>query len=288
MRVPDASIAAKYLINTHMMVKVVEFHPETQTVDVVQEVYDYINTTSGQYVVQNEFGEDVVAGIKVLDVLYDIPVKQMRYGQFQIQVCPKPGDTGYLEIFTEDLQNWVDNGGPCLANSAIRFMRKSSVFVPFVPNKTNCAEDYPLTNESFVIKSEHTTISITDPEEEEGEEQYGESIDISMRNGVSVKISADGSVSINCQNTTITATDSVTIDTPSTKITGTLDVDGAVTTGSTLTTGGDITSGGDVTTSGGISLDNHTHPVTTATSIVATGVNPTTPAITAETDAPTA
>ena len=242
------------------MVRVVEFHPETQTVDVVQEVYDYVNSPVGQFVVQNEFGEEVVAGVKVLDMLYDIPVKQTRYGQFAVQVCPKPGDTGYLEIFTEDLQDWIENGGPSIPNAALRFKRKNSVFVPFVPNNTNCAEDYPTTNESFVLKSAHTTIKISDPEEE-----GDESLEITMRNGVSLKISADGSISATCENTTISSYGSVTIDTPTATITGdttingTLQVDKEITTDSTIKSGGDITSGGDVKTSDGTSLDEHTH-----------------------------
>lgn len=249
---PDESIAAKYLINTHMMVRVIAFHPENQTVDVVQEVYDYVNTTEGDFVVQNEFGIDVTANVKVLDVLYDIPVKQERYGQFSIRCCPKEGDTGYLEIFTEDLQDWFKNGGPSVPWAALRFLRKNSVFVPFVPNNKNCATDYPTTNESLVIKSKRIAVNITDPE------QGNESINISMSNGVSLTISADGSITANCSNATINA--SSTTITGNTTINGTLQVDGAVTTGSTIQSGGDITSGGDVTTSDGTSLDNHTHP----------------------------
>lgn len=256
MIIPDEAYAAKFLINTHMLVKVVEFHPETQTVDVIQEVYDFINATNGEFVVQNEFGEDVVAGLKVLDILYDIPVKQTRYGQFSVQVCPKPGDTGYLEIFTEDIKDWVENGGPSIANAAKRFLRKNSVFVPFVPNKTNCAEDYPTTNDSLVIKSKRIAVSLTDPEE------GNESINISMSNGVSLTISADGSITANCSNATINA--SATTITGNTTINGTLQVDGAVTTGSTITSGGDIESGGDVKTSTGITLDTHTHSVINA------------------------
>lgn len=278
-RVPDASIAAKYLINTHMMVKVIEFHPEDQTVDVVQEVYDYINTTDGEFVVQNEFGEDVVVGIKVLDVLYGIPVKQERYGQFSVRCCPKPGDTGYLEIFTEDLQDWYENGGPSVANAAIRFLKKNSVFVPFVPNQKNCATDYPTTNDSFVVKSNRVTMTISDPE------NGTESVSIQMSNGVSLVISADGSITANCSTATINAQSSTTINTATATITGnttingTLQVDGAVTTGSTITSGGDIESGGDVKTSSGVSLDNHTHPVINAV--------PANPALPVVTDVPT-
>ena len=223
---PDESIAAKYLVNTHMMVKVVAFHPETQTVDVVQEVYDYVNTTDGDFVVQNEFGVDVTANVKVLDVLYDIPVKQERFGQFSIRCCPKEGDTGYLEIFTEDLQDWFKNGGPSVPWAALRFMRKNSVFVPFVPNNTNCAQDYPTNNESLVVKSNRITLTLADPEE------GNESVSLSMSNGVSLVISADGSITVSGSSATINA--------QSTTVNGDLQVNGTVTTSSTITSGGDI------------------------------------------------
>lgn len=261
---PDESIAAKYLINTHMMVRVIAFHPETQTVDVVQEVYDYVNTTEGDFVVQNEFGIDVTANVKVLDILYDIPVKQERYGQFSIRCCPKEGDTGYLEIFTEDLQDWFKNGGPSVPWAALRFLRKNSVFVPFVPNNKNCATDYPTTNESLVIKSNRVTMTISDPE------QGNESVSLSMSNGVSLTISADGNIIVNGTKATINAS--------STTINGSLQVNGEVTTSSTITSGGDINSGGDVITSSGISLDNHTHLVVNAV--------PSNPALPVVTDVP--
>lgn len=264
MQAPDAAVAAKYLINTHMMVKVLEFHPETQTVDVMQEVYDFVNTTDGSFVVINEFGVEVPANVKQLDVFYGIPVKQERFGQFSIRCCPKPGDTGYLEIFTEDIQDWVENGGPSVPWATLRFMRKNSVFVPFVPNNKNCASDYPTTNESLVVKSNRVTMTISDPE------QGNESVSLSMSNGVSLTISADGNIIVNGTNATINAS--------STTINGSLQVNGEVTTSSTITSGGDINSGGDVITSSGISLDNHTHPVINAV--------PSNPALPVVTDVP--
>ena len=260
MQAPDAAVAAKYLINTHMMVKVLEFHPETQTVDVIQEVYDYVNTTDGSFVVLNEFGVEVPANVKQLDVLYDIPVKQERFGQFSIRCCPKPGDTGYLEIFTEDIQDWVENGGPSVPWATLRFMRKNSVFVPFVPNKTNCATDYPTTNGSLVVKSNRITLTLTDPEDG----QSAESVSLSMSNGVLLTVSADGSVTVAC--------DSVGITADQTTIHGKLHVDGEVTTGST------IAAGGDVTTGKGTSLDNHTHLIKQVF-----GVTPATPTTVATT-----
>lgn len=256
---PDASIASKYLINTHMMVRVVAFHPEAQTVDVVQEVYDYVNTTEGDFVVQNEFGMDVPANVKELDMLYDIPVKQERYGQFSVRCCPKEGDTGYLEIFTEDLQDWFKNGGPSVPWAALRFLRKNSVFVPFVPNNKSAATDYPTTNDSFVVKSNRVTITVNDPDGE------AESVNITMSNGVTLTLSADGSINATCKTATIKAETSATIDTPETTITGnttingTLQVDKEVTTSSTIESGGDITSGGDVISSTGKTLDTHVH-----------------------------
>ena len=225
---PDESIAAKYLINTHMMVKVVEFHPDTQTVDVVQEVYDYVNTTEGDFVVQNEFGVDVTANVKVLDVLYDIPVKQERFGQFSIKCCPKKGDTGYLEIFTEDLQDWFKNGGPSVPWAALRFLRKNSVFVPFVPNKTNCAQNYPQDNSSFVIESNRTKTTIEDPED-------GEASITIQTPGATVFIDGAGKVRIETPETVISgktvledgrvdADSGLQISTPYASISGSLQV----------------------------------------------------------------
>ena len=56
---PESSIKAMYLIKTHYIMRVIEFHPEDQTVDLIQDVCEFCNTTTGDIVVQNELGYEV-------------------------------------------------------------------------------------------------------------------------------------------------------------------------------------------------------------------------------------
>lgn len=158
----DATIAAKYLIKTNYIVKVVEFNPETQTVDVIQDVFEFAHSVGGEFVRKNEFGVEVSAAILEPDVFVDVPVLQMRWGQFEIQCCPKPGDTGILAVFTNDINDWVQEGGPSIPNTDNHFMKNSCVFIPFVPNKKSCVNDYPTDNNSLVIKSANAKIVLTD------------------------------------------------------------------------------------------------------------------------------
>lgn len=158
----DATIAAKYLIKTNYIVKVVEFHPENQTVDVIQDVFEFAHSVGGEFVRKNEFGVEVSAAILEPDVFVDVPVLQMRWGQFEIQCCPKPGDTGILAVFTNDINDWVQEGGPSIPNTDNHFMKNSCVFIPFVPNKKSCVNDYPTDNNSLVIKSANAKIVLTD------------------------------------------------------------------------------------------------------------------------------
>lgn len=158
----DAAIAAKYLIKTNYICRVMAFHPETQTVDLVQDVLEFCNTPDGEFTINNEFGVDVSAGLVKPDVLLDIPVLQLRWGQFEIQCCPKEGDTGVLAVFVNDIHDWVENDGPSIPNTDNHFMKTSSVFIPFIPNKKNCVNDYPTDNNSLVIKSANAKIVLTD------------------------------------------------------------------------------------------------------------------------------
>lgn len=158
----DAAVASKYLIKTNYIFKVMAVHPETQTVDIVQDVLEFCNTPNGEFTINNEFGINVSAGIREPDVLLDIPILQLRWGQFAIQCCPKEGDTGVLAVFVNDIQNWMVNGGPSIPNTDEHFMKCNSVFIPFIPNYKNCAQDYPEDNNSLVIKSANAKIVLTD------------------------------------------------------------------------------------------------------------------------------
>ena len=275
----EDTILSKYMIRTHYIMKVLAFHPETQTVDLVQDVYEYTNTVAGQYRVVNELGMDVTASLQNLDVLYGIPVKQERWGKWHVQCCPAVGDTGYIEVMTNDIQDWVENGSLSIPWSDDHFLKKSCVFVPFVPNKTNCDPEYPANNDSFVIKSDKINITMTSPTQQEGEEEPGKEKVVLTMTGITLTIDAEGkvtldapdaAVSANCKTVEAKASDSVKIDTPETTITGKLNVDGDVTMGSKLDVTGDTTLAANLAVEG--TQITATDAVITCAGVVSTGV----------------
>ena len=220
---PDEAIAAMYLIKTHNIVRVIKFYPEDQTVDVIQDTFDLTNTPLGDITIKNEFGQEVTAALLEPPILYGIPVKQLRWGQFSIQACPKEGDTGYIEIFTNDITDWIENGGISIPNSDRHFAKDSCVFVPFVANKTNSTPDYVNDENTLVIKSATASITLTD-------------------NG------ATSDVKVVAKTITMEAEDGVSI-------TGDVAIDGDVSCTKTITADTDVVGGG-------VSLKDHTHQFT--------------------------
>lgn len=193
---PDASLKAMYLIKTHFIVKVIEFHPEDQTVDVIQDVCEFCNVNQGSITIQNELGYDVTVAPKKPTVFFGIPVKQERWGQFEIQCCPQEGDTGYLEVFTNDISDWVENGGPSIPMSDRHFAMDSCVFVPFIPNKKNCVADYVEDGTKLVIKSRGAKITITDNGEKSDVSIEADTMTVTAADGVSIAgdVSVDGKI----------------------------------------------------------------------------------------------
>lgn len=193
----DAAVASKYLIKTNYIFKVMAVHPEKQTVDIVQDVFEFCNVPNGEFTVNNEFGIDVSAGIRDLDVLLDIPILQLRWGQFAIQCCPKEGDTGVLAVFVNDIQNWMVNGGPSIPNSDDHFSKINSVFIPFIPNYQNCAQDYPTDNNSLVIKSDNAKIVLTDDGTNSGVSIEAKTVEVKATDGLSLNgnVNVDGDIS---------------------------------------------------------------------------------------------
>ena len=204
----DATLAAKYAIKTHYIMRVVEFHPETQTVDLIQDVFEFTNSPFGSMVVTNEFGNDIAVTLKAPDYIEGVPVKQERWGQFEIQACPVEGDTGYIEVFTNDIRDWVLNGGESIPWSDDHFLKHCCVFVPFIPNHVNAAKDYPLDNTKLVIKSKNASIVVTDSAPE-GEEPV---VDITTT-AKTININAEEGINVNGDVTvtgSITATGDIT------------------------------------------------------------------------------
>lgn len=231
---PEAYEAIFY-IKTHFIMRVLSFNPDAQTVDLIQDVYEYVNIPMGNMSIVNEFGNEVTVGLKEPTILKDIPVKQLRWGQFEIQCCPKEGDTGYIEIMTNDIRDWIQHGSRSIPWTDNHFMKESSVFVPFVPNYENRSTTYPEDNSTLVIRSENANITITD-KAEEGQEPV---VDIATTSNT-VHISAKDGVSV----------------------VGNLDVDGDITATGTITATGDIKSTDGDIIAGEISLKNHTHNFT--------------------------
>jgi len=234
---PESTLKSMYLIKTHYIVKVIEFHPEDQTVDVIQDVCEFCNTDSGSITIQNELGYNVTVAPKKPSVLVGIPVKQLRWGQFEIQACPQPGDTGYLEIFTNDITGWIQGGGLNVPISDRHFAMDSCIFVPFVPNAKNAVDDYVTDGTSLVIKSTNAKVKITD-KQEEGEDPV---VDIETTSKT-VHINAENGVSV----------------------AGNVDVTGDLTVSGTITADGDIKSTNGDVIAGTVSLKNHVHPFTYA------------------------
>ena len=183
---PEDSIKAKYLIKTHYIMRVIRFHPEDQTVDLIQDVYEFCNTLSGDMRLKNELGYDVTVAVQKPTVLARIPVKQERWGQFEIQCCPQEGDTGYIEVFTNDITKWMKEGGLSIPNSDRHFAKESCVFVPFVPNQKNCVTDYVTDNTKLVIKSRGAKITITDNGETSDVSIEADTMTVSAESGVSI------------------------------------------------------------------------------------------------------
>ncbi len=238
MYLTDETILAKYVIKTHYIVKVVAVHPEDQTVDVVEDVYRYVNSPVPFTTVINELGNPVDVGLSKKMKLLNIPVKQERWGQFAIQCNPAVGDTGYIEIMTNDIRDWMLNGSDSVPWSDDHFDERSCVFVPFVPNLTNKAETYPADNSQLIIKSNNLSITFTDKPAEQGQE--------AIKN-----ISVVGDV----------------------VMTGKLNITGDVTITGKLHTSGDIESDSDVK-AGTVSLKEHTHDGSTLKTTATVGTGP--------------
>lgn len=183
---PDSTILAKYVIKTHYIMKVIAFHPEDQTVDLIQQTYEFCNDQESDKTVINELGFEVSVGLLKPEILYGIPVKQDRWGQFEIQCCPQPGDTGYIEVFTNDISTWVKDGKLSVPSTDRHFAKESCIFVPFIPNQKNCVEDYPTDGTKLVIKSRGAKITITDDGEKSDISIEADTMTVTAQDGVSI------------------------------------------------------------------------------------------------------
>lgn len=193
---PDEAIASKYVIKTHYIVRVLAFYPEDQTVDVIQDTFEFTNTPMGDMTVMNEFGQEITVRLLEPSIIYGVPVQQLRWGQFEIQACPQEGDTGYIEVFTNDISSWKEEGGIAIPWSDRHFVKESCVFVPFVANKKNASTDYVPDGNSLVIKSATAKIILTDDGETSGVSIEAKTLTVNAEDGVSIAgdVTVDGTL----------------------------------------------------------------------------------------------
>lgn len=235
---PKETLLSKYVIKTHYIVRVMAVHPETQTVDVIQDSYELTLDANGDMMVLNVFGTEIPAGVAEPFVVMGVPVKQERWGQFEIQCCPEVGDTGYIEVFTDNIRKWVKEGIAAVPTTAEKFDVDSCVFVPFIPSKESASKDYPENNTKLVIKSNNVRVEIVDDEESKKKE-----INITSGN---VNITSD-----------INITGNVNME-------GDLSIEGNISSSGELKAEGKISAKGEISSekdvvAGGVSLKNHTH-----------------------------
>lgn len=254
---PPATLAAKYVIKTHYIMKVLEFHPEDQTVDLIQDVFEFTNAPQGPMTINNEFGNTVTVTLNNLDVIPHVPVKLLRWGQFEIQACPAPGDTGYIEVFTNDIRDWVENGGPSIPWSDAHFVKTNCVFVPFVPNAKNASSDYPAKedgsadNTKMIIKSANASIVFEDvlPNTMGSTNTV---ITVSTKNSSVELKDIDSGTGTPAVSLTAKADQINLIAPQGVTVTGNLTVSGGIVAGGTMTATGNMIGKADITTTGTI------------------------------------
>ena len=89
-------------------------------------------------------------------------------------------------MFTNDTRDWVINGSESIPWSDDHFLKHCCVFVPFIPNHKNAAENYPADNTQLVIRSKNASITITDDGTTSSVKIGAKTMEISAEEGVSI------------------------------------------------------------------------------------------------------
>lgn len=261
-------------VRTMSIWKVVAVNPN-QTVNIECCYLDWFRTALGDTTLANCVGEFFNYSTIDPGILVDIPYRVIRNGQFRDMVTPAVGDVGTYTPTYEDMRNWFDSGRKIglASNIKMKPMHGAGVWEGYIQHSKDTQSDYPTDNQTRIIKSNRIKVTINDPLGEEGQPTGTESVTAEMT-GITIKISADGTISINapdanatlnCATATISASQSATIDSPETHITGdlsvggTADISGATTVGAALDVTG-IATASEFKTTGGVGLSTHTHP----------------------------
>ena len=266
-------------IKTMSIWKVVKVNPN-QTVNIECCFLDVIQDVLGELTMLSR--EEGLGQYSPFDrgILVDIPYRVRRNGQFRDMVCPAVGDVGTYTPTYEDMRRWFESGQKVVVPSTMRMttFHGTGVWEGYVQHDKDTQPDYPVDNQTRIIKSNRMTVTITDPLDENNQPIGTESVTVAMT-GITLSINADGTITlnapsascnINCTTANLTASSSVTVTTPETTFSGNVSIDGNATVGGTATIDGQTTVGGalsvtgtataaEFTTTAGIGLSTHTH-----------------------------
>lgn len=275
-----ASIIGKASVRTQYACQVVNVSEDGRFVDVVHNILEWQACSDGDTIMLNEFGKDVLCSPVKPWVITDVPVEETyERGQWKVRVRPKIGDRGILSVFYHDIKSLKEKGG-FQAPEAIRVMAiDSASFRPGLPNHADVnAESSPYpSDDEWELKGKGVSVKFTSPVDEDSESPNKMEVNVGTVN-FTVTVPQDGdptivfdapnsAITVNTKTAVVNADTSITIDTPSTTITGDLAVSGATTMSSTLSVTGAITGSStiegvgikDTTLPLGVTLGTHTH-----------------------------
>lgn len=274
-----SAIQGKTAVHTQYACQVISVSADGRFVNVIHNTLEWEACTDGDTIMINEFGKDVLCSPTKPWVITDVPVEETyERGQWKVRARPKVGDKGILSVFYHDIKSLKEKGG-FQAPDAIRVMAiDSASWRPGLPNHAdvNANPEYP-SDDEWELNGNGVKIKLTSPVDENsqspnkmdvtvGTVQF--TIEVPQDGAPTVTFNApDGAITVNTKTAVINADTSVTIDTPATTITGTLQVDGAITANSTLNVTGAITGAStiegvgvkDTTLTPGVTLGTHTH-----------------------------
>lgn len=260
-------------IKTMSIWKVVKVNPN-QTVNIECCFLDVIQDVLGELTMLSR--EEGLGQYSPFDrgVLVDIPYRVRRNGQFRDMVCPAVGDVGTYTPTYEDMRRWFESGEKVVVPSTMRMttFHGTGVWEGYIQHDKDTQPDYPVDNQTRIIKSNRMTVTITDPLDENNQPTGTESVTVAMT-GITLTVNADGTITldapsaactVNCKTASLSASESVSVDTPNTSFTGNISVDGtaniqgATTLGATLSVTGNATAA-EFATTAGIGLSTHRH-----------------------------
>lgn len=246
-------------IKTMSIWKVVAVNPN-QTVNIECCCLDVVLSAVGDLVMTSPYHG--IRKFTTFDpgILVDIPYRVRRNGQFRDMVCPAVGDVGTYTPTYEDMRRWFESGQKVAVPSPLRMtvFHGTGVWEGYVQHDKDTQPDYPVDNQTRIIKSNRITVTVNDPLDGNSQPTGKESVTVAMT-GITLTVSADGVITldapsatcnVNCSTANLTASASTMIDTPITTFTGNVMVNGMTTIGGTIAVSGAATIGGETNITG--------------------------------------